>query len=158
MSAGAGTTVAEAADRLAGSKVRSLRRGCLAAFVLLVVQYALGMYVNLYVTLPEAGNGGSFGKAMTSGGGVVIVHAAVGVLLILAAAGFAVQALLARQAALIAAGAAGFLAMLGAAGAGSGFVSSGGNGASLVMALLTAVALLCYGYGLYLLPRPAPGS
>jgi hypothetical protein len=51
----------------------------------------------------------------------------------------------------------GLLAVLGAAASGAGFVNSDADGASLAMALLTAVALLCYLINTYL-PGRAPGG
>ena len=50
------------------------------------------------------------------------------------------------------------LAVLGAAGSGAAFVNAGGNGASLGMGLLTAVALLCQVLNLFRLSSPHPAS
>jgi hypothetical protein len=48
--------------------------------------------------------------------------------------------------------------MIGAAASGSAFTGSGNDGASMAMALLAAVGLLCYGASLFLLPRPRAGG
>jgi hypothetical protein len=49
------------------------------------------------------------------------------------------------------------VAVVGAAGSGAAFVNTGNNGASLGMALLTAVAMLCFLLNLYVLqPSPQP--
>jgi hypothetical protein len=48
------------------------------------------------------------------------------------------------------------LAVLGAAFNGAAFVNSGNDGASLGMALLTGVALLCLAVTLYVTGAPAP--
>jgi hypothetical protein len=48
--------------------------------------------------------------------------------------------------------------ILGAFGAGSSFARDGSNGASLGMALLTAVAMLCYAANLVILGKPGAGS
>lgn len=123
---------------------------------MLVIQYSLGSYVNLYVTVPGADHGHGIGQAITNGPAGLSLHIAVGLLLILAALGFLVQAILARQPALITVAAAELLAMLGAAASGSTFTGSGRASASMAMAMLAAVGLLCYGISLFLLPRPGP--
>ena len=77
-----------------------LRRGSLAVLVLLVVEYAIGMYVNLYVTMPGADHGGSLGSAISNGPASLSVHAVIGLLLGL---GVAAQSILVRHWGLIAA-------------------------------------------------------
>jgi hypothetical protein len=154
----ASTTIPRTAGRLTASRISGLRRASFAAFVMLVVQFALGIYVNLYVTVPSADHGHGFGQAIANGPAGLTVHIVLGLLLILAALGFLVQAVLARRPALIAAAAAGLLAMIGAAASGSAFARSGQDGASMAMALLAAAGLLCYGASLFLLPRPAAGD
>jgi hypothetical protein len=139
-------------------RVSGLRRASFAAFLMLVVQFALGIYVNLYVTVPSADHGHGLGQAITNGPAGLTVHIVLGLLLILAALGFLVQAILSRKPALIAAAVLGLLAMIGAAASGSTFTGSGGNSASMAMAALAAVGLLCYGTSLFLLPRAAAGG
>ena len=154
----AGTTTPGTAGRLTASRISGLRRASFAAFVMLVVQFALGIYVNLYVTVPGADHGHGLGQAIANGPAGLTVHIVLGLLLILAALGFLVQAILARTPALIATAAAGLLAMIGAAASGSAFTGRGHDGASMAMALLAAAGLLCYGASLFLLPRPAAGD
>lgn len=158
MSAPAGTTVAEAADRLPASRVRSLRRGCFATFVMLVIQFGLGIYVNLFVTVPGADHGGELGQAVANGPAGLTLHIAVGLLLVVAAIGFLVQAVRARHAGLITAAVVGLLTMVGAAVAGSAFTNAGHDSASMAMGVLAVAGLLCYGISLYLLPRPRPAG
>ena len=143
---------------LTASRISSLRRSSFAAFVMLVVQFALGIYVSLYVSVPSADHGHGFGQAIASGPAGLTLHIALGLLLILAALGFLVQAILARQPTVIAAAVLGLLAMIGAAASGSAFTGSGKDGASMAMALLASVGLLCYGASLFQLPRPATGG
>ena len=57
----------------------------------------------------------------------------------------------ARRPAFIVTSGLSLLAILGAAGSGAAFVNTGANGASLGMALLTAVALGCQVVNLFLL-------
>jgi hypothetical protein len=155
MSVSIGATVAATTGRLTASRVSGLRRASFAAFVMLVVQFALGIYINLYVTVPGADHGHGFGQAIANGPAGLTLHIVLGLLLILAALGFLVQAILARQPALIAAAVLGLLAMIGAAASGSAFTGSGRDSASMAMAGLAAVGLLCYGTSLFLLPRAA---
>jgi hypothetical protein len=130
----------------------SLRRAGFAAFVMLVVQTALGVYVNLFVTVPGADQGHGLGQAIANGPAGLTLHILLGLLLILTALGFGVRAVLARRPALIAAAVLGLLAMIGAAASGGSFVGSGRAGASMAMAALAAVGLLCYGTSMFLLP------
>jgi hypothetical protein len=136
----------------------NLARGNLAAVIMLLIQYGLGMGVNLYVTLPAAGSGGrDIGKAFTSGPALA-VHAVIGLLLILMALSMIVRAAIARHRPSIVTSAAGLLAILAAAGYGASFVHNSTNAASLGMALATGVALLCYAVGLFVTRRPAAGG
>ncbi len=67
MSVTSGTTVSETAGPLTARRVSRLRRAGFAAFVMLVVQFALGIYVNMYVTVPDADHGHGFGQAIANG-------------------------------------------------------------------------------------------
>src|SRR6185437_10554488 len=137
MTVSTGTTAARTAGRLTRRRVSGLRRAGFAAFVMLVAQFGHGI-----------------GSAIANGPAGITLHIVLGLLLILAALGFGVQAILARQPALIAAAAVGLLAMIGAAASGSSFAGSGHDSASMAMAALAAVGLLSYGTSLFLLPRP----
>jgi hypothetical protein len=158
MLAKAGMQMEPAASQARGTAAGTirLRRGSLAVIVLLVAEYALGAYVNLYVSVPGADHGGGLGGALAHGPASLSVHAALGLLLGLAALGVAGQAVLTRWPALIAASGAGLLAMIFASVAGAGFTSTGDRSASLAMAVLTGVALLGYVANLYLLRPPTP--
>lgn len=126
-----------------------LRRGSLAVLVLLVAEYAIGMYVNLYVTVPGADRGGDLGSIIASGPAALSVHAVIGLLLGLGALGVAVQSVLLRRWGLIASSVIGLLAMVFASVAGTGFASTGDDSASMAMSVLTGVAILCYVVNLY---------
>jgi hypothetical protein len=134
--------------------VARLRQGSLAVLVLLVAKYALGMYVNLYVSVPGADHGGGLGAAVANGPASLSVHAALGLLLGVAALGVTAQAVLVRRPAVVTASVAGLIAMILASVAGIGFTSTGDGSASMAMAVLTGVALLCYAANLYLLRAP----
>ena len=133
-----------------------LQRASLAILILLIAQLALGIGVNLYVTLPTAGHrdhGSWFGN-----GSLLAVHAGLGMALILAAVFVLVRAVMARTVALIVTSAAGLAAILLAAFFGSGFANKLTNGYSLGMALATAVALACYTIGLFAGSAPRGGQ
>ena len=138
----------------AGQWRDNLARGYLAATIMLVIQYALGIGVNLYVTVPT---GKGVGQAF-SNGALLVLHTVLGLLLILAAVSMVVRAVIARHRPSIALSVTGLLAILAAAGAGASFVNDGTNGASLGMALATGVALLCYIIGLFVVGRPDPAG
>lgn len=143
------------AERLTARQVRGLRLAGFATFVILVIQSVLGIFVNLYVTVPSADHLQGFGQTVVNAPAGLTLHIALGLMLILATLGFLVQAILARQPALIAAAVLGLLSMIGAAASGGTFTRSGQDDASMAMAALAAVGLLCYGTSLFLLPRPA---
>ena len=110
----------------------------MGAAVLLIVQFGLGIGVNLYVTLPS--NKSFLATVFSSG--VLAVHAIVALALLGAAISALVRAIRARRA--VAFTSVGLAAILAAAGAGASFAGSPSNGASLTMALATAVAMFCY--------------
>ncbi|MBV9383499.1 MAG: hypothetical protein JOY82_05815 [Streptosporangiaceae bacterium] len=120
--------------------VRVLRGNCMGAAVLLIVQFGIGMGINLYVTLPQHKSFFStvFGQA------AVAVHAIVALLLLGASISALVRAIRAGNQTVITLTAVGLVAILVAAGSGAIFVNNGSNGASLAMALATAVAMFSY--------------
>jgi hypothetical protein len=140
--------------RVSTGRTAGLRQASLAALVLLLIQYGIGIGVNLYVTVPAADHGHSIGTAISNGPGALTVHIVLGLLLILAAAGLVVQAIRARHGGVIVTSVIGLLALIGAAAQGAAFVDKSHPAASMVMAILTGVALLCYGINLYLLGSP----
>jgi hypothetical protein len=122
----------------ANRRLTVLRGNCMAAAVLLIIQFGLGMGVNLYVTLPQH-------KAFFStvfGSATLAAHAIVALVLAGAAIGALVRAVRAGKAIVLTS--AGLAAILAAAGAGASFAGNQANGASLGMALATAVAMFCY--------------
>jgi len=135
-----------------------------AACLLLLVQYLLGIAVNLYVTLPgrHPGAGASnYFAGLASGLAWVIpdgpawaaAHAAFGLALVLAA--FAAIALTRRQASRVATGTSvlGALAIVGAGFNGVSFLNYGHAFSSMIMAGLWALALACYITGMFLAAR-----
>ena len=147
----------EAGQHVADRRIERLRGASMGAAVMLVIQFGLGVGVNLYTTLPAAGSGGrSIGDAFSSGA-LLALHAAFGLLLIITALSLLVRAIAARHRPLIVTSAIGLLAIIAAAGSGASFVNDSANGASLGMALATGVAMLCYLVSLFILGRPRAG-
>jgi hypothetical protein len=128
-----------------------MRRTSLAVLVLLVVEYGLGMYVNLYVVVPAADHGASLGGVITEGPAMISVHATVGLLLGLGALSALVHAIRARRWAVTVSSAVGLFAVAFASVAGTAFTTTGDAGGSMAMSVMTGVALLCYAVNLYLL-------
>ena len=140
-------------QRAADRRIERLRGASMGAAVMLVIQFGLGIGVNLYVTLPAAGSGGrSFGQAF-SNGALLALHAVFGLLLIVTAVSLLVRAIIARHRLVMVISAVSLLAIIAAAGFGASFVSNSKNGASLGMALATGVAMLCYLVSLMVLGR-----
>jgi len=136
-----------------------------AACLLLLIQYLLGMAVNLHVVLPAAHPGAAAPDYFTgaaSGLAWVIpdgpvwagVHAAFGLALVVAAsAGIALTwGRRSRMATVMSV--LGALAVVGAAFNGVGFLNYGHAFSSMIMAGLWALALACYLSGMFLAARP----
>jgi len=134
----------EPGQRAAERRLTNLSRASLGAAVMLVIQYGLGIGVNLYITVPTGGSAGrAVGRAFSSGP-LLAAHTVLGLLLIVTAVSLVVRAVIARHRTIIVLSALGLLAILAAAGSGLSFTRSGADGASLGMAIATGVALLCY--------------
>jgi hypothetical protein len=132
-----------------------VRRGSLAILVLLMAEYGIGMYVNLYTTIPQADHGHGLDSAIANGPAVLSIHAVIGLLVGLGAVGVLVQAVIARHLGTTASSAAGLFALAFASVAGASFTSSGHPADSMAMSVLTGVGLLCYTANLYLLRPPS---
>jgi hypothetical protein len=141
MSASADTT-AQATGPDPVRVVRRLRGASSGVLVMLILQYALGMGVNLYITPAKGGAGEAF-----SNGPLLAIHSVLGLLLIVAAIDLVVRAV--RQRPVIGLGVTwasliGLIAIVGAAVNGLTFLKNAQAGASMGMAIATAVAMLCY--------------
>jgi hypothetical protein len=136
----------------------------LGACALLLIQYLLGMVVNVYVVLPRRHPGARAGDyfsgaatglawVITDGPAWAAAHAALG--MALAAAALAAVALAWRRGSTAgrAASVVGALAVIGAGFNGASFVDYGHAFSSLIMAGLWALALACYLTGAILAVR-----
>jgi hypothetical protein len=117
---------------------------CLTALIALVVEFGIGMVLNLYKTIPSPGAHAGYEPEAGTGPVTLTVHTSLGVVLICAAIALLMRARSEGNRTLIRLAATGLIAMLGAFAAGEIFVRDGQMGASLCMAVLTAVALVSY--------------
>lgn len=124
--------------------LKLLRGACLVTLAAIAVQFSLGIILNLYVQVPSSDAHAGWLQEIETAPAALTLHAVLGLLLLGGAAIVAIQAIAVRHGALIAVAAAGIVALIGAFAAGEEFVKDGSNGASLTMALLACVALVCY--------------
>jgi hypothetical protein len=136
----------------------------LGACLLLLIQYLLGMVVNVYVVLPVrhpgasaanyfSGSAAGLGWLISSGPAWAAAHAALGLALVVAA--FAAIALTWRTGGRVGRTVAvlGALAIIGAGFNGASFLTYGKAFSSMIMAGLWALALSCYLAGAVLTGR-----
>jgi hypothetical protein len=132
----------------AAPRISGLRANALAAVVMLLIQYCLGISVNLYATLPAGDSGKSlfagFASAVGDGPLILSLHALLGTLLLITASVALVRSSRLGAPVPIALTTVALLVIVVAWLAGSEFVGHMKNGTSLAMALATAVAMLCY--------------
>lgn len=161
MSSGAESLATAPAQRhrRPGSANAALRGNVMGAIVMLLLQFGLGMGVNLYETMPAADHGKSvfaaFGRAVADGPVVLALHALLGTLLIGAGVGAFSRALRTGRAAQRVLTGLALAAILVAWLSGARFVGNSSNGASLTMALAFALALFGYVATLFLTPAAA---
>ena len=121
-----------------------LRRMSAAALIMLVVQYGLGIFLNLYVGIPASDAHAGFFREIATAPLALTVHALLGLGLIGTAIVLVARAVGMRNRLLAVLATVGLTAIGGAFGAGEIFVKNSQPTASMAMALLTGVALLSY--------------
>ena len=142
------------------------RFGLLAGLIVLVIQFLLGMAVNLFVTVPThhpganppeyfSGVAQSVTWAIVHGPLLLILHASLGLLLVLSALGLWFRAIRTRHRRMIWITAIGGLAVLSAGFNGGSFLNYHEDFSSMLMAGFFAVAVLAYSAGLYLVDGSA---
>ena len=140
--------------------ITALRGNSFGAVVMLVIQFVLGTTVNLYGQLPATGDSkgllSAFLTAITGGPLSLTLHALLGTLLVLASVAAVVRAARLGKTPLVVITTVGLIAILLAWISGARYVGSGGNDASLTMALATGVAILCYTTIIFITRPAAP--
>jgi hypothetical protein len=139
----------------------ALRPGFLSALIMLVIQFLLGMYVNLFVTIPTnhpgarppeyfSGVAKSVLWAITQSGLIfLILHAAFGLVIVVGAGVLLVQAIQSRMRSLILTTSFGAFGVVAAGFNGGSFLNYNQDFSSMIMAAGFAVAMISYVFGLY---------
>jgi hypothetical protein len=147
------TTVPGRHSRPPGAE--EVRRTCLAVLTMLVAQYALGIFVNLFVAVPASDKHAGMLNEIASGPLALTVHALIGLSLVGTAIVLLARVVRLEDPLLIAMATTALGAIGGAFAAGEIFVKDGGqDSASFTMALLAGVAMLCYVGMLALISAP----
>jgi hypothetical protein len=146
---------------------QGLRANSLAALLMLLLEYGLGVWVNLYGNLPASDNGASlpagFARAVADGPVGLSIHAVLGAVLIVSAVSAVVRTFLARRPVLIGTAIVGLAAVAIAALSGARFVGHGTDATSMSMAIAAGVAIGAYAFmlfppvGVRVLPQKAQG-
>ena len=140
-------------------RATGLRARAFGAVIMLLAEYCLGAWVNLYIQLPASDHGAgllsAFGRAVADGPVTLALHALLGTLLLITAIGVIIHAARARNTASTVIAVTAFLAVAGAWISGARFVGSQSSSASFGMAAATAIAVLGYVTILFLPARSA---
>lgn len=143
------------------SKIARLRLQAFGAVVMICVQAGLGMFVNLFVTVPRHHSGsapseyfsGSFHSltwAITHGGVALALHSILGLLLAIMVIGIVVRAMIMGRRAITTWSILGALFTIGAGFNGANFLNYNNDVSSFLMVTLALGALLCYAVVIYL--------
>ncbi len=127
---------------------KSIRKQAIGLIFGLAVQYALGMYVDLFVEFPEGADKGQLWQFAWSQIPLA-AHIILGILIVLGAIALCVRAARSRNKTWIWASAVGLVAVLFAWGSGASFIPSQTDLYSYSMALSFIVAIMAYVWGLY---------
>ena len=124
---------------------RTLAKLAFAMLVLLIGQYVLGMYTNLFVQIPD----GVDGWKWMSNSLAIMGHVTLGTGLLVVAGALLALSARARSRAWVAASLAGIAGIAASLFGGSTFMNGQADTMSFLMACGLAVAMLAYATGLY---------
>jgi hypothetical protein len=125
-----------------------LRTHALVLIGMLIVQYAVGMYIDLFVPFPEGQVGDQlWGFAWSQA--PIAIHIILALLIFAGAVVLCIRAARTRERVWLWASGIGFLAILAAGGSGASFIPSQDDIFSYSMALAFLVAVFAYGWGIY---------
>jgi len=146
------------------SSPRLLRLSVLVALFLLLAQFVLGMFVNLYIGIPSGhpGSSASFltgavpglAWAIRASAPALAVHTGLGILLGISSLALLAIAIASRERPVVAAAAVGLLGTLGAGIGGVGFLNYGVDKTTFLMAVGFSVAMGAYVAALFAIPHP----
>ena len=147
---------------------RELRQGYLGTLITLVAQFLLGMATNLFVQIPRDHPGAnppeyftgvlqSVTWAILHGPLWLVLHAILGLFLVVFGFRLLVPAIRSRHRATIITAVIGAISILGAGFNGGSYLNYHEDFSSMIMATLFAIAVMSYVFGLWALP-PKPES
>jgi hypothetical protein len=157
------SSASTAPDQVIGHRQR-LATGSLIFIILLLIQFGLGMGINLFVGITRnhpgaeaheffSGTYRSVSWALAHGPVALAVHAGLGLVLVLGSIGQLVQALRWGTTGMRWATAIGMVFILAAGFNGGSFLNYNEDVNSLLMAMFFGAAVLCYAVNLYLLTK-----
>jgi hypothetical protein len=117
----------------------------MAMILLIILQYILGMYANLFVEIPE----GTSGWAFVGNSSLLFSHIVVGLLVMGFAVAHLVLSFRKRKTAWVFFSVMGLLSILAALFAGTVFMGEEADSYSFIMAVGTGISLLAYSAGIY---------
>jgi hypothetical protein len=149
--------------------MRRFRGNLLGILTALIIQFLLGMGVNLFVTItrhhPGANAGEFFGGtvqsvfwAATQGPLVLLLHAIVGLLIVVNSIGVLVNAIRLRSNSLIVPALVGLIGVAVAGFNGASFLIYNHDVNSFLMAVGFSIAAVAYTWLLYISPAPATAA
>ncbi len=144
--------------------IERVRTGYFVLLIVLLVQFVLGMAVNLFVTIPKdhpganppeyfSGVAQSVTWALLHGSPLLVLHAALGLLLAIFSVNLLVQGIQSRSRRLLLPAIFGAIGVIVAGLNGGSFLNYNEDFSSMIMAVAFAVAVVSYLAGLYLSPR-----
>jgi hypothetical protein len=152
-----------------GRELGVLRRMTLGTVIVILVQSAIGMAVNLYVTIPAhhpgahpseyfTGSARSIGWVMAHGAIVLVTHAVLGFLLVVMVVNTVIRLWKRGRPSINAWAIVGAVFVIGAGFNGASFLDFANTISSLIMALLALSSSACYVVVLWLLSTPTSGA
>jgi hypothetical protein len=150
------------------AKIERLRGQTFGAVILLCLQAGLGMFVNLFVTIPRhhsgsnpseyfSGSARSVIWAIGHGAAALAIHVVLGLLLALMVIGVVARTISIGRRSIIVWSVLGALGTIGAGFTGAGFLDFNEDVSSFFMAILALGALLCFVVVIFL-PWPVDSS
>jgi hypothetical protein len=144
-----------------------MRNQFLGTLIFLIIQFLVGMAVNLFVKIPLdhpganppeyfSGVAQSVTWAILHGHVLLILHASLGLILVLNGVGLLIAAITMRARDLITVTAFGAFGILAAGFNGGSYLNYHEDFSSMLMATFFAVAVVSYAVGLFVTGRPAP--